>query len=91
MNKALLAQLGLAKEAGTKAMAKDFFAKPPSPGTEPGAEPGVEPGLEPCAEGGVQTSAADAAEGEGMPPGLEGVTPEQLQELLAMLEAQGQG
>lgn len=58
MNKALLEQLALAKEAGTKAMAKDFFAKPESAVEEAPAE--------------------ENAEGE--------LTPEQLQELLAMLE-----
>lgn len=84
MNKALLAQLGLAKEAGTKAMAKDFFANPPSPGTDPEAAAGEA----------VQTSAPEGmegAEGAEAPPELDGMTPEQLEELLAMLEAQGPG
>lgn len=91
-NNALLAQLGLAKQAGTQRMAKDFFAKTPSPGTEPGAE-----GAPPVEGDDVQTSAAPGAEGEAPEQGLEmeangqDMTPEQLEELLRMLESQGGG
>lgn len=70
MNKKLLEQLALAKEAGSKAMAKDFFA--PTPGS-----------------GGEDESAA-AMLPEGMEGGGEGgdeLTPEQLEELMAMLQA----
>lgn len=59
--------LALAREAGTKAMAKDFFAPVPGPGAE---EP-----------------AAEAAPAE-MPPGEPELTPEQLEELLALLAQQ---
>jgi len=93
-NNALLQQLALAKQAGTKAMAKDFFAKTPGPGAEPGAE-----GTPPVDD--VQTSApGDAQAGEQPEPGEKSLdleangqdmTPEQLEELLRMLEAQGGG
>lgn len=86
-NNALLQQLGLAKQAGTKQMAKDFFAKTPNAAAEPGAE-GEMP-----AEG-VQTSApagepgaAPVGDAQAMSP--EEMTPEQLEELLRMLEGQG--
>lgn len=77
MNKALLQQLALAKQAGTQAMAKDFFAKPPGPGTDPAAE----------AEEAVQTSAEGAS--ASAPEGEAELTPEQLEELLAQLQSQG--
>ena len=79
MNKEkLLQQLALAKQAGTKAMAKDFFAK------VPGSSP---------AEGSPEEEAAEApdeASAEGDTPGgdagdASGLSPEQLQELLRML------
>ena len=43
MNQKLLEQLALAKQAGTKAMAKDFFAKVPGGGDE---EAPMEPGTD---------------------------------------------
>lgn len=82
MNKALLEQIAAAKDAGTKAMAKDFFAPTPGAGGEE----------EMPVEGDMQTSAP--SEGETM-PGAEGVegaeqlSPEQLEELLQLLQAQG--
>lgn len=72
MNKKLLEQLALAKEAGTKAMAKDFFAPTPGSGGADEAEPSAEEGAE---------MGADAS--------AENLTPEQLEELLKMLGAEG--
>lgn len=69
--------LGLARDAGTKAMAKDFFA--PTPGAGGPAE-------------GEQAEAApmEAGESPAMEQ-LEQLTPEQLEELLALLAQQGGG
>lgn len=65
-------QLGFAREAGTRAMAKDFFA--PTPGAGGGeAEAGAAPGAEAATE--------QASE-------LEALSPEQLEELLALLAQQ---
>lgn len=97
MNPKLLQQLALAKQAGTQSMAKDFFAKTPSPGTEPDA------GMQTSAvtggdamtagpsndEAAGQVGAGDPGQAAGQ--GGEQMTPEQLQELLQMLEAQGGG
>ena len=69
MNKKLLEQLALAKEAGTKAMAKDFFA--PVPGA---AEPDGDEAMPPEGGGSVDVSAQ-----------AEGLTPEQLEELMRAL------
>lgn len=66
-------QLALAREAGTKAMAKDFFAPTPGSGGPSDAEMAPAP-----------------AEGGEMPP-VEGeaeLTPEQIEELLALLAQQ---
>ena len=84
MNKALLAQLGLAKEAGTKAMAKDFFAKPPGPAAE--APDGSE-AMQMSAPGNL--GEMKHGEGDEMPPSADELTPEQLEELLQLLGAQG--
>lgn len=68
MNKALLEQLALAKDAGSKAEAKDFFAKPPNEAEAPMGE-----------------------EEGGMPPaGEEEMTPEQLEELMALLGSESE-
>lgn len=97
MNKKLLQQLALAKQAGTQSMAKDFFAKTPSPGTDPTADPAAGGGAMPPG-GDVQTSAAPG--GEPSEPGEKGLemeangqdmTPEQLEELLQLLQSQGGG
>lgn len=69
----LLEQLGLAEQAGTKAMAKDFFA--PTPGTESSEGSPAEESSE----------SPDEAKAEG------DLSPEQLQELLKLLEEQGGG
>lgn len=68
--------LGLARDAGTKAMAKDFFA--PTPGAGGPAE-------------GEMPEAAPVETGGEMPPELAELTPEQLEELLALLAQQGGG
>lgn len=80
MDEKLLKQLALAKEAGMKGMAKEFFA--PAPGSTPAEE-------QSAPEGGAMPDAMGA---EGM-PGAEGgdLTPEQLEELMRMLETQGGG
>lgn len=107
MNQKLLQQLALAKQAGTQSMAKDFFAKTPSPGTAPDAGGDA---VAPAVTGGDAMTAGpsnDEAAGQtdtGSPghggaggtggAGGEQMTPEQLQELLHMLEQQqggGQG
>jgi hypothetical protein len=70
-------QLALARDAGTKAMAKDFFAETPGSGgpTEAGEVPEASDG-QPAAE---------------IPPELAALSPEQLEELLALLAQQGGG
>lgn len=94
MNQKLLQQLALAKQAGTQGMAKDFFTKTPGPGQDAGADGEPKPG------GDMQTSAApgdvttagptnDEAGAGGAMPGGDQMTPEQLQELLQLLEQQG--
>jgi hypothetical protein len=65
-------QLALAREAGTKAMAKDFFA--PTPGAGGPSE--------------AEMEAAPPEEGAEMPAGEPELTPEQLEELLALLAQQ---
>ena len=82
MNEKLLEQLRLAKEAGTSAMAKDFFAK--TPGASP-AEGGAEPDGD---EAAMPPVGGDAAAGGG---DLGGLTPEQLEELMRMLGGGGGG
>jgi hypothetical protein len=77
----LLEQLALAKEAGTKGMAKEFFAPTPGSGGPPADAP---------AEEGAEAAGAmppDADDSGAMPPGAAGgeLTPEQLQQLLAAL------
>lgn len=67
--------LALARDAGTKAMAKDFFA--PTPGAGGPAEEMAE-GEMPMGDG-------------EMPPDLAALPPEQLEELLALLAQQGGG
>lgn len=68
--------LALAREAGTRAMAKDFFAPTPGPAQEVEATEGAMP-PEAGAEG-------------GMPPELAELSPEQLEELLALLGQQNE-
>jgi hypothetical protein len=80
IDKKLLEQLQLAKQAGTQAMAKDFFAPTPGAGQEEGSP--AEEASEPPAEA--------AAEGGGKPAG-DNLTPEQLEELLRMLGDGGGG
>jgi len=82
MNQKLLEQLALAKEAGAKAMAKDFFA--PTPGSG-GANETAPIGGEALAHGDDKQAPMD---GSGGP---EALTPEQLEELLALLGQQGGG
>jgi hypothetical protein len=65
-------QLALAREAGTKAMAKDFFAPTPGAGGPSDAE----------------MEAAPPEAGGEMPAGEPELTPEQLEELLALLAQQ---
>lgn len=62
--------LALAREAGTKAMAKDFFAPAPGQGEEAAPD-----------------AAAAPAE---VPPELAELSPEQLEELLALLAQQSE-
>lgn len=77
MDDKLLEQLALAKEAGTKAMAKDFFAPVPGGEAEASADGRQDPPpLEGAAPGGDSVSVDAQAEG---------LTPEQLEELLASL------
>lgn len=79
MNEKLLEQLRLAKEAGTKAMAKDFFA--PTPGGDEGTEGASdESGPMPPSEGSVSVDAQ-----------ADGLTPEQLEELMRTLGIEGGG
>lgn len=72
-------QLALAREAGTRAMAKDFFA--PAPGAGGPAEGEMMGG-----EMGMDPQEGAEAEAGGEPE----LTPEQVEELLALL-AQQQG
>ena len=65
-------QLALAREAGTKAMAKDFFAPTPGAGGPSAA---------------VMAPVDVSADGEA-PSGETVLTPEQIEELLALLEQQ---
>lgn len=103
MNQKLLEQIALAKQTGSNAMAKDFFAK--TPGIEAGqgddAPPVGKPG-----DGSVDTDVPSPAPGK---PGILGdvptdndtsnspdanatkLTPEMLQELLALIKQQGGG
>ncbi len=82
MNDKLLEQLALAKEAGTKAMAKDFFA--PVPGGEPDGDEGVgdNPPVAAAAGGGEAPSDGASVNVDAQ---AEGLSPEQLEELLAAL------
>ena len=84
MNEKLLEQLRLAKEAGTKAMAKDFFA--PTPGSaesEGGGELGLEgKGDMPPVDGAAPPEGAGSVSVDAQ---AEGLSPEQLEELLAAL------
>lgn len=83
MNKEkLLQQLAMAKQAGTSAMAKDFFSK--TPGSTPAEGSPEEEAAEPPAEASAE---GDPAAGGNMG----GMTPEQLEELLRMLGDQGGG
>lgn len=66
--------LALARDAGTKAMAKDFFAPAPGSGGPSDAE---------MAEGEMPMAGGE------MPPELAALSPEQLEELLALLAQQG--
>lgn len=86
MNPKLLQQLMLAKEAGSNRMAKDFFAKTPGTG---GPEEGA-PGAPPMdgKPGAMPPAAAPGADGEA--PGDE-MKPEDLEELLRLLQSQGGG
>jgi hypothetical protein len=87
IDKKLLEQLQLAKQAGTQAMAKDFFAPTPGAGQEEGS-PEEEASESP-----------DEAKAEGDMPGggmevhakTDSITPEQLEELLRMLGGEGGG
>lgn len=72
-------QLALAREAGTKAMAKDFFAPAPGAGGPSDAEMGAAP-----AEAGAEAAAPE------IPPELAALSPEELEELLALLQQQEQ-
>jgi hypothetical protein len=65
--------LALARDAGTKAMAKDFFAPAPGSGGPSDAE----------------MEAEAAPTGGEVPPELAALSPEQLEELLALLAQQG--
>ena len=68
-------QLALARDAGTKAMAKDFFAETPGAGGP--------------AESGAVPEASDGQPTPEIPPELAALSPEQLEELLALLQQQG--
>lgn len=87
MNQKLLEQLQLAKEAGSNAMAKDFFSKPENPVEAPPDEAGMTEGQEPDGDEGMPAQGLPAGPmgGEGEP------SEEELQELLRLLEQQGQG
>lgn len=65
-------QLALAREAGTRAMAKDFFAPTPGSGGPSDAE----------------MEAAPPEGGEAAPEAQPELTPEQIEELLALLAQQ---
>lgn len=82
-NPKLLQQLALAKQAGSQAMAKNFFAKTPSPGAENAAAEHPEPDADQA--GGPSDMDADNQAGG------EQLTPEQLEEILRALESQGGG
>lgn len=82
-NPKLLQQLALAKQAGSQAMAKNFFAKTPSPGAEDEAAEHPEPDADQA--GGPSDMDADNQAGG------EQLTPEQLEEILRALESQGGG
>lgn len=88
MNKKLLDQLALAKQAGTQSMAKDFFAKTPSPGTEPAGDD-----MQTSAAPGGEAAEAPEAPEQGLEMEANGkdMSPEELQQLLQMLESQGGG
>lgn len=95
MNPKLLQQLMLAKEAGSNRMAKDFFAKTPGTGGPEEGAPGAppmdgKPGAMPpsAAPGSMPPTAAPGADGEA--PGDE-MKPEDLEELLRLLQSQGGG
>lgn len=81
MNKKLLEQLALAKQAGTKSMAKQFFAPVPG-GAEEDAQDG---GADDALEGAPGEGGGDMAGGE---PGGE-LTPDKLEELLRLLGQSG--
>ncbi len=107
MNPKLLEQIALAKQTGSNAMAKDFFAKTPgiqagqgddappvagAPGpdeAEAGGDSDNGP-PKPGALGGIPTNAgaSNAPAGGDATPQL---TPELLQELLALIKQQGGG
>ena len=70
-------QLALARDAGTKAMAKDFFAETPGTGGPAGS--------------GAVPEASDGQPQAEVPPELAALSPEQLEELLALLAQQGGG
>lgn len=78
-NQKLLQQLALAKEAGSRAMAKDFFAPTPGSGGPDEEAQEASGAMPPDA----QPDAADAAAGGGDAGGE--LSPEQLQQLLQML------
>lgn len=88
MNPKLLQQLMLAKEAGSNRMARDFFAKTPGTG---GPEEGA-PGAPPMdgKPGAMPPAAAPGAGSDGEAPGDE-MKPEDLEELLRLLQSQGGG
>lgn len=69
-------QLALAREAGTRAMAKDFFAPTPGSGGP--------------ADGEMEAAPPDGGEAPGgeMPAEQPELTPEQIEELLALLAQQ---
>lgn len=84
-----LQQLALAKEAGSNKMAKDFFAKTPGTGgADPGADqpgPGADQLGAPGAPGGTPPMDGGGP-GPGQPDGDE-IPPEQLEELIQLLES----
>lgn len=81
MDEKLLKQLALAKEAGMKGMAKEFFA--PAPGSTPAEE-------QSAPEGGAAMGGMDGMHDAMCAEGGD-LSPEQLEELMRMLETQGGG
>jgi len=84
IDKKLMEQLALAKEAGLKGMSKEFFAPTPGSGEGDEAQPGAqEPDGDEAASGGAGPGHVEMS--------ADNITPEQLQELMRALGIEGGG